>query len=237
MSTAKPQENNIDGSWYITKYLPFDKKLIELRYRSIKPYIKSGRGLELGSAQGDMTPYLINHFDTMISVDGSKELLDLIPQYKNHTKVHSYFENYEPEGVFDTIIMEHILEHVDSPVPLLARVKKWLAPEGVLIIGVPNALSIHRLAAVKMGLLKSCYELNERDHEVGHKRVYCTKTLHADITNAGLNIIKSGGSFLKPLSNKQINDTWSEDMIEGFYLLGTEMPEQAADIYAVCKAA
>jgi 2-polyprenyl-3-methyl-5-hydroxy-6-metoxy-1,4-benzoquinol methylase len=238
MSNVSKQNTteNIDGSWYVTKYLPFDKKLIEFRYRSIKPYIKPGRGLELGSAQGDMTEFLVKHFDTMVSVDGSRELLDIIPHYPNHKKVHSYFENYEPNETYDTIIMEHILEHVTDPVTLLSRVRTWLAPGGVLIIGVPNAKSFHRLAAVKMNMLKSIYELNERDHEVGHQRVYCTDTLHNDVKKAGLTIIKHGGGFLKPLSNKQINDTWTDEIIEGFYQLGCDFPEHAADIFVICKA-
>ena len=55
--------------------------------------------------------------------------------------------------------MEHILEHVDNPIDIMIRAKEWLSDNGVMILGVPNALSIHRLVAVKMGLLKAPNEL------------------------------------------------------------------------------
>lgn len=45
-----------------------------------------------------------------------------------------------------------------------------------------------------------------------------------------------GGVFLKPLSNQQIEDHWSPQMIKGFYELGRDFPEFTADIYAVCTA-
>ena len=182
-----------------------------------------------------MTQYLINDFEHLTSVDGSKQLLEMIPFYKNHTKIHSFFENYKPEKKFNTIVMEHILEHVDNPVEIMNLAKSWLAEDGVMLLGVPNALSIHRLAAVKMGLLKTPDELNERDYQLGHQRVYYMETFIKDIETAGLKIIKSGGVYFKPLSNGQIENNWNEEMIDGFYELGKDFPENCAEIYAICK--
>ena len=91
--------------------------------------------------------------------------------------------------------MEHILEHVDEPVNLIKKAKNWLVDDGVILIGVPNAFSIHRLAAVKMGLLKSPFELNERDFKLGHQRVYSLDALENDIYKANLKIIEKGGIF------------------------------------------
>ena len=228
-------ENDLDGKWYVEGQLDFDRKLIHYRYKTIKEYIQGPLGLELGSAEGEMTQYLIEDFKHLTSVDGSKELLKMIPPYENHTKVHSFFENYKPEKKFNTIIMEHILEHVDNPVEILNLAKAWLEEDGVILLGVPNANSIHRLAAVKMGMLKISNELNSRDYSLGHKRVYSMKTLTKDIRLAGLKIIKSGGVYFKPLSNGQIENNWNEDMIEGFFELGKDFPDNCAEIYAICK--
>lgn len=228
-------DKNISGDWYINNQLDFDKKLIHYRYRTIRKYFQKGNALELGSADGQMTKYLVNDFDHLTSVDGSRELLDRIPNRDNHEKVHSFFEEYEPEKKFNTIIMEHILEHVDDPVALMQRASNWLADDGVMILGVPNALSIHRLVAVKMGLLESPYQLNARDHALGHQRVYDIKKFKEDIESANLAINKVGGVFFKPLSNGQIEEHWTEEMQEGFYKLGEDFPDNAAEIYAVCK--
>ena len=75
---------------------------------------------------------------------------------KNSTeKVCSYFEEFDPVRTFDTIVMEHVLEHVDDPKLVLEKAKKWAHKNSIFIIGVPNSESLHRLAAVKMGLLDS----------------------------------------------------------------------------------
>jgi 2-polyprenyl-3-methyl-5-hydroxy-6-metoxy-1,4-benzoquinol methylase len=182
-----------------------------------------------------MTQFLVEDFARLTVVDGASELLAQIPERANLRKVHSLFEDFHPEKLFNTIVMEHILEHVDQPVELLKRVKEWLAPNGKILAGVPNGNSIHRLVAVKMGLLKQPCELNSRDHALGHRRVYTQDTLKADIQKAGLKLVEMGGVFFKPLSNKQIQDHWSEEMIQGFYELGKDFPGYAAELYAVCE--
>ncbi len=223
------------SEWYLKEQLDFDKRLIRFRYQTLKPYFVGPTGLELGPAEGQMTRCLLQDFDQLTVVDGAAELLALIPDAPNLSKVHALFEDYGPDCLFNTIIMEHILEHVEKPVALLDKVKEWLAPGGRLLLGVPNGLSFHRLVAVKMGLLKYSCELNQRDLAQGHRRVYTPQTLRKDLESAQLHIIKLGGGFFKPLSNKQIEDHWTEEMIQGFYELGKDFQEHAADIYAVCE--
>jgi 2-polyprenyl-3-methyl-5-hydroxy-6-metoxy-1,4-benzoquinol methylase len=181
-----------------------------------------------------MTKYLTNDFEALHLVEGSLDLLQQIPDYANITKHHSMFEDFTTPLKFDTIIMSHVLEHIEQPIPVLQRIKTWLAKEGVLIISVPNARSLHRIVAVKMGLLKTEHTLNERDHALGHYRVYDTETLCAHIQKAGFKILDKGGSFLKPLSNNQIEQYWTPEMVEGFFEAGKEFPENCAEIFVVC---
>jgi 2-polyprenyl-3-methyl-5-hydroxy-6-metoxy-1,4-benzoquinol methylase len=181
-----------------------------------------------------MTQFLVNDFKKITVVEGSLELLNKIPDYDNLIKVHSLFEDYQPNEFFETIILEHILEHVEDPIALMRMVKKWLAPGGKLFLGVPNANSIHRLAAVKMGLLNEPSQLNSRDISLGHRRVYTHETFKNDIIASGLSIQEIGGVFFKPLSNGQIENGWDEKMIQGFFELGKDFPEYAAEIFAVC---
>lgn len=223
------------SNWYLDEQLDFDKRLIRGRYENLKRYFVGKKALELGSADGQMTQFLVDDFDDLTIVDGAPELLAKIPDSPNLTKIHTLFEEFEPPELFDTIIMEHILEHVDEPVALMVRAKEWLAPNGKMLLGVPNGDSMHRLAAVKMGLLNHQCDLNERDIAQGHRRVYASETFSADIIQAGLNIEVLSGIFLKPLSNGQIQESWTEEMIQGFYELGKDFPENCADLYAVCS--
>jgi 2-polyprenyl-3-methyl-5-hydroxy-6-metoxy-1,4-benzoquinol methylase len=223
------------SDWYVNDQLDFDRRLIDFRYETLRPHLQGPSGLELGPADGQMTRSLIHNFENLTIVDASTELLSLIPDDPRLTKVASLFEDYQPAGKFNTILMEHILEHIEHPVELMARAKTWLAPGGKMLLGVPNGNSIHRLAAVKMGLLKQPTELNERDHALGHRRVYTPRTFSKDAVAAGLEIVDSGGVFFKPLSNKQIQDNWDERMMRGFYELGKDFPDFAAELYLVCQ--
>ena len=224
------------SDWYLKEQLDFDKRLIRFRYETIKPKLVGPIGLELGPAEGEMTQFLLSDFEQLTIVEAAADLLARIPESQNLIKIHSLFEDFRPVQPFDSIILEHVLEHVDDPVALLRRVKEWLSPTGRLFLGVPNGNSIHRLAAVKMGLLEDPCQLNSRDHALGHRRVYTPETFRADIEASGLTVVEIGGVFFKPLSNGQIQDHWSEQMIQGFFELGKDFPEFAAEIYAVCRA-
>ena len=133
------------SDWYLNEQLDFDKRLIRYRYETLKAHLQGPEGLELGPAEGEMSQFLANDFEKLTVVDGSGELLEKITPLPNLKKVHSLFEEFKPDGRYNTIIMEHILEHVDSPTELLIKVKDWLMPSGKILIGVPNGNSIHRL--------------------------------------------------------------------------------------------
>ena len=223
------------SSWYTDEQLDFDKQLIRFRYESFNHFFQGESCLELGPADGQMTRFLIKDFKKLTVVEGSLDLLNEIHDYDNLVKVHSLFEDFQPNELFDTIILEHILEHVEDPIALMKIVKKWLSPNGKLFLGVPNGNSIHRLAAVKMGLLEEPCQLNSRDISLGHRRVYTQETFKKDIIASGLTIHEIGGVFFKPLSNGQIENNWDEKMIQGFFELGKDFPEFAAEIFVVCS--
>jgi 2-polyprenyl-3-methyl-5-hydroxy-6-metoxy-1,4-benzoquinol methylase len=222
------------SNWYVTEQLNFDKLLIQYRYKTIKQNFYGEKALELGPADGVMTSLLLKDFQSLTIVEGSQQLLDKIPSAQNLTKIQSLFEEFNPDESYDSIIMEHILEHVEDPTSLLRRAKRWLTPNGKIFIGVPNANSIHRLVGVKMKMLEDQFQLNDRDILLGHRRVYSWDTLKTDIKESGLSLIEIGGVYFKPVSNFQIEKHWTKEMIDGFYLLGKDFPEVAAEIYAIC---
>ena len=52
---------------------------------------------------------------------------------------------------------------------------------------------------------------------------------------SGFQVIDSGGIFLKPLSNGQIDANWDEKMMDGFYALGKKFQDNCAEIFVVCS--
>jgi 2-polyprenyl-3-methyl-5-hydroxy-6-metoxy-1,4-benzoquinol methylase len=223
------------ATWYLEEQLDFDRRLIRYRYRSIRPWFLGRSCLELGPAEGVMTAFLLEDFPSVTAVDSARELLDSIADHPALEKVQSLFEEYEAGRQFDTVVLEHILEHVEDPAALLGRARRWVAPGGRLIAGVPNGLSFHRLVAVKMGLLPSPTSLNDRDRALGHRRVYTPESFRREVEEAGLRVLQEGGVFFKPLSNHQIQDQWNETMLEGFFLLGQDFPRNAAELFVVCE--
>lgn len=212
--------------------------LLKYRYMDLKKYYRGSTCLELGCADGEGTQYLPESFSKVVAVDGSQRLIDIAKKRVTDPKVRfiaSYFEKLDTKEKYDTVILFHILEHVDDPVEILKLAKKFLKKGSVLIVDVPNANSIHRHIGVKLGMLKSVYDLHEGDLSIGHQRVYDLKTLRQDVEKAGLKIIKEGGIYLKPFSNGQMKQIVDDEMLKAFVELGKKYYRLSANIYMVCQ--
>lgn len=222
----------------ITTLKGINRQLIVFQHKVIKKYFVGKRALELGCMDGMMTSLLMKDFDNLLVVDGSELAIERLKENINSSNIDTMvglFEDVTIESKFDTIIMGHILEHVDDPVSILEKFKNNLSYGGRIIISVPNAKSFHRMAGVRMGLLESIYDLNENDRLIGHKRVYDFDSLKSDIDAAGLSIIFRDAYWIKFLSHKQIEETWDQKLIEAYMELGHEFCENAAEIVMVCE--
>lgn len=208
----------------------------ERLYKAIQKYHVPGNALELGSADGIMTEKLLPEFSSFTVIDGSQLFLDQLNAKITSDRlrtVHSLFEEYESAERYDNIFATHILEHLPDPVLVLKKAKTWLSDKGRIFIAVPNANSLHRLIGVKMGMLERRDSLNDQDLKLGHLRVYTPEMLKKHVTDAGLNILHFGGLMVKPISNRQIEEHWSDELIDAFFALGDDMPELCSEIYIV----
>ena len=199
-------------------------------------FLRKGRILELGPAEGLMTALLIQYDAGLTVVEGSsvfaRQLAGKFPSIKI---VESLFENAPINEKFDFIILGHVLEHVEDPIILLNKIKEWLSPQGKVMCAVPNARSVHRQAAVEMKLLPSIFSQSQKDKHHGHLRIYTPETFKADFYNAGYNIDAFGGYWLKPVSDAQIENSWNQEMLTAFLKLGESYPDIAAEIYIIAS--
>jgi len=202
-------------------------------------FSRSWRGdscLELGPGEGLITKRIVADFSDVTLVDGSKTFCTGLRQHFPTIRVECVlFEDFEPKRSFDTIVLGHVLEHVADPVRVLRLCREWLAPRGRLFAGVPNARSLHRQAAVIMGLLESEAALNDADRHHGHRRVYDPERFRADFLQAGWTIEVFGGYWVKPVSNDQIAKSWTPEMLRAFMALGERYPDIAAEIYVIAR--
>ncbi|MEJ7813447.1 MAG: class I SAM-dependent methyltransferase [Gemmatimonadaceae bacterium] len=205
-------------------------------YSIVERFLRDGSILELGAAEGVMTNYLARRGQPLTIVEGSGRFCaDLRARFPQCEVVHALFEEFEPGRAFDNIVLGHVLEHVDDPVRILARVRSWLSERGRVVASVPNARSLHRQAAVSLGLLQFEEELNDLDRHHGHRRVYNPETFRRDFRAAGFTVETFGGYWIKPLSNQQLDSTWTDEMIQAFMQLGERYPDIAAEIYVVAR--
>lgn len=197
--------------------------------------------LEMGCAAGVMTEMLTQHCnfpEELHVVEGSKRAVDKAKKrVGDGVKFFvSMWEDFQPPILYDSVVMAHVLEHVDDPVLVLRKTSSWLkgGEDRYLHIIVPNAMSLHRRLGVVARFIDGCFVMSERDGELGHKRVYDFEFLKRDIETAGLEIVHHEGIFLKPLSNSQMI-SWNKDVLDALFVVGKELPEYCAEIYVKCR--
>src|ERR1035441_6009627 len=131
-------------------------------FRILKRHLRGENLLELGPAEGVMTELLVSTGMAITVVEGSVLFCDSLRQrFPNVRVIQALFEDFKPDELFDNIILGHVLEHVEDPPNIMNQVRTWLDPNGCIFAAVPNARSLHRQAAVAIGLLSQEDEMNE----------------------------------------------------------------------------
>lgn len=220
----------------------FDNVLRRYMLRTFLPNMLEGETLELGSYRGEFTQLLVDAGAKVTVVEAAGDLVEHLRQRLGAaaTLIHSTFEQVELEPKYSNIFLMHTLEHLDDPVGVLQRTRRWLTPNGKLFLVVPNAYAPSRQIAVKMGLISHNNAVTEGERQHGHRATYSFDTLEAEAVAAGLDVIQRGGVFFKALANYQFDrllgtDIISEAYLDGCYKLGMIYPELCASIYLICQ--
>ena len=221
----------------------FDGVLRRYMMKTLAPYFRPGKALELGCYTGDVTELIANVYSDVTVVEASEELVDVASRRLGARArfITSTFESAAIDGRFDAIFLIHTLEHVDDAVLVLRRIRGWLAPGGRLFVVVPNAHAPSRQIAVHMGLVPFPEAVTDGERAHGHRRTYTLQTLERDARTADLSVVASGGVFFKGLANYQFDkllggDVISEGYLDGCYELGKQYPDLCASVYVVCES-
>lgn len=212
--------------------------------KTITPLFKrDGKTLEMGCFKGAFTQRLVSLSNDITCIEASAEAAHAAKNFLPETVeiINDTFEDVLLKQSFDNVVMTHVLEHLDDPVKVLARInKEWLSDEGYFFLVCPNANAPSRQIAVKMGLISHNSAVTPAEDEHGHRITYSLDTLERDVRAAGLEVVQRGGIFFKALANFQWDkllktDIISEDYLEGCYQLGQIYPDLCSSIYVVCR--
>ena len=210
--------------------------------RSFEPFFTGQSVLELGSFRGDFTRRLLTRFADITCVEASAEAIaksrTVLPDTVRF--VHGTFEQVSLGRTFENVVLTHVLEHLDDPVGVLARVnREWLSETGRLFLVCPNAHAASRQIAVKMGLISHASAVTDAERAHGHRITYSLETLERDARSAGLRVVHRSGIFFKALANFQWDRLLATDIVspaylEGCYQLGQTYPDLCSSIFLVC---
>lgn len=162
--------------------------------------------LDLGYGSGIVAKALQAAGRSVTVVEGAMEFANIATHYVDSV-IHDTFETFHIAEQYDCIIASFVLEHMADPVAVLQRLRAYSER---LIVVVGNANSYHRQLAVQAGLQETIYSLSERDHAVGHYRVYDYASLMHDLELGGWSLDFDAkpnpwqGIMFKPLNNARL---------------------------------
>jgi len=148
--------------------------------RRVISLARGGSLLELGVGHGTANATFSQHFShCQVVVEGSAEMIKLfrIRFDLQHVDVQrAFFEDFDTEERLDHISLGSGLESVQDADGVLRRFRRFLKPDGLLFIAVPNLESLHRRFGQAAGLLPTQDLLSESDHRLGHARYFSLET-------------------------------------------------------------
>jgi SAM-dependent methyltransferase len=112
------------------------------RRRMLGPLPSGARVLEIGAGRGELLADLSarGHDATGIEPGAASGAVARSAGVEVSSQPLERFER-EPASC-DRIILWHVLEHLERPLPALERMRPWLSPEGRLVVAVPDLDSL-----------------------------------------------------------------------------------------------
>ena len=228
------------SAYTCTAPFALDNELIIKGYANRILEIAHGTSLlELGIGHGYSCKIFAEKFKRHVIIEGSKEIIDSF--VKSNVDIqssiyHSLFEEYTTTDKFDIIVIGFVLEHVDDPIFILKKYKRFLKKKGIMFVVVPNAMTLVRRIGYAAGMLDDYMKLTPFDIELGHKRSYTVSSLKETIKNAGLNEVRTEGVFLKTMTTDQLERLQlPKSILMGMIKVGINYPELCVGIMEVCN--
>jgi len=189
---GQPTAPGDDAAYYFATFASFRQQSYEEGLKNIK-LLKRGERLQVldvGCAYG-LFPDLVQRqgWEATGLEPGSVQAAFA----RNHfqIKVHEgKIEDFTTDQKFDVITFWDVLEHLPEPGPVLAKVKRLLKDDGILLIRVPNARGlIHRLSFLSYWLTLGYFKFPLDKLTENHHWIYTKASLNGILKEYGFDEI------------------------------------------------
>ncbi len=229
--------------YYYTSAQEFDDINKKMVIEEIRRFIKPGRMLELGYINNIWTTALLRAGGNVDILEAASNHVDKAREdFRGNERVrvfHTLFEDFAPEEKYDTILMSGVIKHIPDDVGFLRKARAWLKPDGLVIGCTQNSRSFHRRLGTYMGLELAPDAHNKRDKEVFNIHQYDRFKWRALFLEAGYEVEKVQGVFLKILSTEQMMSLGEKydvmQIMDGLRKLGEELQDYAWYLFLVAR--
>ncbi len=226
--------------------IPFEQYQVKYRRRKEIELLKKyphGRILEVGCGMEPLFFYF-EDFEEMTIVEPAAAFVNnVIKSSKLSEKIRvkqGFLEDVVEElkqYEYDYIIMASLLHEVEKPVSLLRAVMTLCSKQTIVHINVPNAFSLHRILAYKMGMITDVHEKSGMQKHMQQNSTFDLTSLVALINQAcEVEIVEKGSFFPKFFTHNQMQNMIDvgiidEKVLEGMYEMGDYFPKYGSEIY------
>lgn len=174
------------ASRYSLKADPYSSHSVILRW------LGEGRGrclLDVGAADGLLSRHLTARGWRVTGLEADPEVARAGAEHCERMIVADLNqETPAVDGPFDAIVYGDVLEHLVDPGGALAALNRALAPNGVVVISVPNVAHLW----VRLSLLAGRFDYADRGIlDRTHLRFFTRRSLRALLHEAGLAVLRA----------------------------------------------
>ena len=109
----------------------------------IRRHVPSGRLLDVGAGVGALLSVASRHGYSAKGVEVSEWASGYARREKGLDVATGTLEDAGfADAHFDVVVLNHVIEHVPDPRALLVEIRRILRPEGLIVLGAPNAGSL-----------------------------------------------------------------------------------------------
>jgi len=224
--------------------LPFEDVQARFRKRKICEFLAKHRARRILEVGCGLDP-LFNHyltFDRCTVIEPAERFFENArAQAQGRTDVQVIRGTLEEklpelaEGEYDFIVLSSLLHEIADPVPLLDAAATLCSPPTIVHVNVPNAYSVHRLLAVAMGVIGDVHARSSVQVQMQQSHTFDVAELRTLVQSRGFRVVEEGTFFIKPFTHAQMaslqrSGFLTESMLEGFYRLSPQFPDQGSEI-------